>query len=57
MDSKFGSSWGGWCSLECLGWGYEKILGRVGENYLVILDSRWEMDSRLDSGMICGVGM
>jgi hypothetical protein len=43
--------------LEHMGWGYERILGRVGENFRVTPDLRWEMASRLDSGMISGVEM
>ena len=40
-DSKFGSSWSGWCSNEPLGhmgWGYERILGGVEGSFQVIPD-------------------
>jgi hypothetical protein len=40
VDSKFGSSWGGWCSIDPfvhMGWVYGKIVGG-GRRFLVILD-------------------
>jgi hypothetical protein len=60
VDSKFGSSWGGWCTLEpsrVFGVGLWMILGRVEANFRVIPYLRWEMAPRLDFGMISDVGM
>lgn len=44
LDSNYGSSWGGWCSIEVFGsYGVSgKILG-VGGSFLVIPDLRWAM--------------
>jgi hypothetical protein len=59
VDSKFGSSWGKWCSNEHfgrMGWGYGRILGGVEGCFQVIADLRWEVAQRLVSGMACAVG-
>lgn len=59
MDSKFGRSWGGWCSIDPLGhmgWGYERILKGGGGCFLVIPDLSRKMAPRSNFGMICGVG-
>jgi hypothetical protein len=36
-------------------WGYERMLGGVGGSFQAIPDLRWEMASRLYSGMIYDV--
>jgi hypothetical protein len=60
MDSKYGSSREGWCSSEPIR-AYEvglwKNIMRGWGNFEVMLDLRWEIDPRLDSGMIFGVGI
>jgi len=38
-----------------MGWVYGRILGGIGESFVVILDLKWMMASRLDSDMIFGV--
>jgi hypothetical protein len=38
-------------------WVYRRILGGVGRSLVVILDLNWEMDPRLDSSLIFGVGL
>jgi hypothetical protein len=43
--------------LECMGWVYERILGKVGGNFVVIPNLSWEMALRLDFSMISGVGI
>lgn len=59
VDTKYGSSQGGWCSREPVG-AYKvrlwKNIIRVGESFPVILDMRREMALGLDSRMIYGVG-
>jgi hypothetical protein len=40
-----------------IGWGYGRILGGTGKSYLVILDLRTMMTLKLDSDMMCGVGI
>jgi hypothetical protein len=42
---------------KCFGWVYERIFGGVGGSFVVILDLRCEIDSRLDFVMIFGVGI
>jgi hypothetical protein len=42
--------------LGRMGLGFGRILGGVGGCFIVIPDLSWEMTSRLDSGMMCGVG-
>jgi hypothetical protein len=37
-------------------WGYERILRIFQGSSQVIPNLRWEIDQKLDSGMICGVG-
>jgi len=50
VDSKYGSSWGGWCSNE--------VHGSYGlESLLVMLDLRWETASQLGFDIIRGVGI
>jgi hypothetical protein len=39
-----------------MGWGYGRISRGFGGCFLIIPDLRWEMASRLDFGMMCGVG-
>ena len=44
VDLKFGSLWGGWCSLEpggALEWGCGIILGKGGKLSKALLDMRW----------------
>jgi hypothetical protein len=41
--------------LECMGWGYGRILDGVGGSSQVIPNLRWGMDPMLDFSMICGV--
>jgi hypothetical protein len=42
--------------LGCMGWGYGRILGVVGECFLLVLDLNWEMAVKSDFEMMCGVG-
>jgi len=60
IDSKYGSLWGGWCSLlslqEPLGWGCRRTLEKVGTPQ-DLLDLWWGMGLGLDFGMIYGVGI
>lgn len=60
MDSKFGSLWGGWCSLEpagAFGVGLWKNIRKGLEEFLGL--SRFDGGMGLESnfGMICGVGI
>jgi hypothetical protein len=58
VESKYGSSWGGWCSSELVVgvWGrYGKILEGVGESSIVTPNLKWMMVPMLGSGMIFGV--
>jgi hypothetical protein len=60
VDSKFGSSWVGdvlMSLLKLMVWVYEKILGGVGGRSLTIPDLKWEMASKLVSGMIFVAGI
>jgi hypothetical protein len=60
VDAKFGSLWGGWCSLESSStFGVElwKFIRKSGGTSRVTLDLRWEKALRLDSCMISGVGI
>jgi hypothetical protein len=45
VDVKYGPLWGGWCSNVVnrffMGLVFGKILGRVGRNFLDLLDLRW----------------
>jgi hypothetical protein len=43
--------------LECLEWGYGRILGKDGKNFRVLPDLRLEIDPGLALAMISGVGM
>jgi hypothetical protein len=58
VDSKFGSSWDGWCSNESLGTyevGLWKSIRRAGGSSLAIPNLRWVMALRLVSSTIYGV--
>jgi hypothetical protein len=57
VDAKFGV---GGVLMSLFGrmrWGYGRILEGVGKIFLVIQNLKWELDLRLDFGMICGVGI
>lgn len=40
-----------------MGWGFETISRGVGRSFLITLVLRLVMTSRLDFGMLCGVGI
>lgn len=60
MDSKYGSLWGKCCSNDVNG-SYEVSLWinikRVGGNFIVIPNLRWEMAPILDYGITNGMGI
>jgi hypothetical protein len=57
VDSKYRSSWGGWCSSDPIWAFYGRILRGFGGSFVVVPDLRWETAPRSDSDMIFGVGI
>lgn len=60
VDTKYGSSWDGWCSNEIYGsygMGLKKNIRREWGSFLGIPGSRLEMIPRFDSVMTCGMGI
>jgi hypothetical protein len=60
VDSKFGSLWGGWCSLEhvgAFGVGLCKNIRKRWETFLVLLNLRWGMRLGQNFGTVCDAGI
>jgi hypothetical protein len=62
VDSKYGSSWGGWCSSEPIGIGAYgvglwKNIRRGWVKFCSHTKFKWVMAQMLDSGTIFGVGI
>jgi len=53
VESKYGSSWGGWCSSEHVGAYGVGLLKNIRKGW----DLRWKMTQRLDYDIIFGVGI
>jgi hypothetical protein len=59
VDSKYGSLWGGWCSLEstcAFGVGVWKNIRKVGILSQDSLDLLWGMVPKSVFGIICDMG-
>jgi hypothetical protein len=60
VNSKYGSTWGGWCSCEPIGAygvGLWKFIRRGWGKFRSHIRFKVGDDLRLDSGMIIGVGI